>query len=75
MENLNWTVRNPNLQKILKLENFFYFFLIFKVFETRKIELPTLKYSEKLKIADKQNLKMSSCSEKYAEQKCKWREN
>ena len=50
MENVNWTVRNPNLQKNLKSENFFYFFPIFTVFETIKIELPTLKKETKLKM-------------------------
>ena len=43
IENVNWTVRNPNLQEKIKSEHFFYFFLIFEDFTVNKTELPTLK--------------------------------
>ena len=54
---LNLTIGNGQLdrqesesEKKLKSDHFFYFFLIFEVFETKKIELPTLKKETKLKI-------------------------
>ena len=71
MENVNWTARNPNLQKFLKQEHLFYFILIFKDFKAKKTDLPTLKNKKNLKMQIKNILKILCCSEKYVEQKCK----
>ena len=57
MKNVNWTSRNPNLQKKLNRSIFFYFFLILEVFKAKKTELPTLKNKTNLKMHIKNNQK------------------